>query len=168
MDSTMTDQEKLKAILSYDPVSGKFTWIKSKGRGMHFRSGEAGTIHIKGYRYIRFNGQSVFAHRLAWLYMTGDWPTCQIDHIDGVKDNNRWSNLRAATNGQNQQNLAGAKGVTKTGSLGITFRRGMFEARIQSGGKRKHLGTFKTIEAAELAYVNAKRELHTHTDRFKC
>lgn len=168
MGSTMSDYENLKAVLNYDPVSGKFTWIKSKGRGMHFRSGEAGTTHVRGYRYIRFMGRSLFAHRLAWLYMTGAWPTHQIDHIDGVKDNNAWSNLREATNGQNQENLVGAKGKTRTGRLGITFRRGMFEARIQVNGRRRHIGTFTELVAAEAAYADAKRKLHTHTDRFKC
>ena len=164
----MSDYEHLRSILNYDPISGKFTWLKSKGRGMHFRSGEAGTIHVKGYRYIRFNGKSVFAHRLAWLYMKGVWPTHQIDHKDGVRDNNAWSNLREATNGQNQENLAGAKGDTVTGRLGITFRRGMYEARIQVNKKRRHIGTFKELGDAEAAYANAKQELHTHTDRFKC
>jgi hypothetical protein len=161
----VTDQEELNTIYHYNPATGIFTWLPANGRGMHHRKGIVGTVHIKGYRYIRFQGRSLFAHRLAFLYMTGVWPTDQIDHINGVRDDNRWCNLREATNGQNMENLAGPHGETITGVLGVTFRRGRYEARIQQGQVRHHLGTFRNLEDAEEAYRKAKARLHTHTER---
>ena len=113
-----------------------------------------------------FKGKQAFAHRLAWLYMTGVWPENQIDHINGGRDDNRWVNLREADNGQNMQNISGPHGKTFTGELGVTFRRNRFEARIQQGKKRLHIGTYKTKDEAVAAYLAAKLVLHTHNDRF--
>ena len=164
----MTEHEQLRKVLEYDPETGTFTWLPVSGRGMHFRKGEAGWVHKKGYRYIRFMGRTFFAHRLAYFYMTGVWPTDQIDHINGIRDDNRWVNLREATNGQNMENIAGPHGDTQTGLLGVTFRRGRYEVRIQKDKRRHHVGTFKTPEAADEAYRAAKAKHHTHTERLLC
>lgn len=161
----MTEQEALQAVLDYNPDTGVFTWIPCFGRGMHGRKGVAGTVNARGYRYIMFKGRQCFAHRLAYLYMTGRWPTSQIDHINGVRDDNRWSNLRDANNGQNMENIDGPHGLTQTGVLGVTFRRGRFEARIQQGKVRIGLGSFKTKEEADAAYRAAKAVIHTFTER---
>lgn len=163
----MTEFQLLKEALVYDQVTGVFTWIPRTGRGMHKRVGVAGSVHyLSGYRYISFNGKLVFAHRLAFLYMTGEWPSDQVDHITGERDNNAWSNLRVVNNSQNMQNISRAHGDTVTGELGVTFRRNRYEARIQVGKCRKHLGTFKSKEDAVRAYLAAKLSTHTHNERF--
>jgi hypothetical protein len=162
----MSDQAELKKVLHYDPATGIFTWVDGQtGRGTHYRKGIAGWISVKGYRYIRLNGRTCFAHRLAWLYMTGAHPTDQIDHKNGLRDDNRWDNLREANNGQNMQNIAGPHGKTRVGVLGVTFRRGVFEARIQHEKRRVHLGTFGTKEEADEAYRAAKLKTHSFSER---
>lgn len=161
----MIEHEELKNLLHYNPDTGVFTWLPSKGKGSGMRKGVAGTVNFKGYRYIKVAGKSRFAHRLAWFYMTGRWPEDQLDHINGERDDNRWLNLREASNGQNMENIAGPHGKTITGVLGVTFRRSRYEARIQQGNRRFHVGTFKTKEAADAAYREAKRVLHSHNER---
>lgn len=163
----MTEFQLLKETLAYDPLTGVFTWIPVRGRGMHKRVGVAGSVHyLSGYRYITFNGRLVFAHRLAFLYMTGEWPSDQVDHITGERDNNAWLNLRVVSNSENMQNISRAHGDTLTGELGVTFRRNRYEARIQVGKRRKHIGTFKNKEDAVQAYRAAKLLAHTHNERF--
>ena len=84
-------QERLKELYSYNPETGEFTHLLSWGKRK--RGDVAGYVHpTKRYRYIRIEGKSYFAHRLAWLYVYGKWPEDQIDHIDGVRDNNRIAN----------------------------------------------------------------------------
>lgn len=89
-------QEVLKSLLYYDPETGIFVWLVTRQRSPAGK--EAGGYDEKGYRRICVNGTKVRAHRLAWLYMTGEWPEDQLDHINGLKDDNRFVNLREATN----------------------------------------------------------------------
>jgi hypothetical protein len=94
--------DRLKELIAFDPDTGIFRWpanLRNQSAGR-----QAGTIEKKGYRQIWVDGQRFKAHRLAWFYMTGAWPRRQIDHINGVKDDNRFANLREASNSQNQQN----------------------------------------------------------------
>src|SRR5690349_3748218 len=111
--------EFLREWINYDPATGIFTWAKS-GRGLCIKGNVAGCVShgLKKYWKIRFKDKQYFAHRLAWLWMTGEWPAEQMDHIDGNSLNNRWSNLRAATSHQNcrnaklpRTNTTGFKGV---------------------------------------------------------
>ncbi|MCK9994454.1 MAG: hypothetical protein Dbin4_02974, partial [Alphaproteobacteria bacterium] len=96
-------QSRLKELLHYDPDTGVFT--RRVQTSSNARVGDvAGCLHPEGYRHIQIDGKRYAAHRLAWLYMTGEWPTNQLDHLNGVRDDNRWGNLREATHGQNQQN----------------------------------------------------------------
>jgi uracil phosphoribosyltransferase len=82
--------------------------------------------------------------------MTGDWPRDQIDHIDGNRDNNCWSNLREASNAENSKNRPTAKGYT------YNAKRKMYAAQIMRGGKGYHLGWFKTADEARQAYLGAR------------
>lgn len=92
------------------------------------------------------------AHRVAWLLHFGFWPDQELDHINGIKDDNRISNLREVTHAENMQNRTKAMRSSSTGVLGVKPFRNGYIARIQRFGKRQHLGVFKTIEEASSAY----------------
>jgi hypothetical protein len=109
----------------------------------------AGNVKPTGYRLIFFRGKSYKAHRLAWLYMTGNQPQGEIDHIDGNRDNNTWGNLREVTKSQNCFNRSNR--VNSKSKYKGVYRHsgGKYQATITVEGKRTHLGTFETeIEAA--------------------
>ena len=102
-----------------------------------------------GYIAIKIAYRSYYAQRLAWLYMTGEWPDVLVDHINRDTYDNRWLNLREAKNEENQQNTMKAWGQCRRG---VRKKRGRYEARINVGGKYQHLGTFDTEEEAGIAY----------------
>jgi len=151
--------ERLRAVLRYDPETGLFTRIAA-GKGS--RVGEiAGSLH-KGTGYVRVSVdcQVFLAHRLAWLYMTGEWPAEEIDHKDGAKGDNRFANLRDVSRSINQQNKRTCRKDSATGILGVSPHRGQFVAQIGSEGCIRRLGVFGDIESAHAAYLAAKREMH--------
>jgi hypothetical protein len=147
----MVTQERLKELLHYNPDTGVFTRRVSVARGG--KAGDTvGTVQKKGYVVIKIDGKVYYAHRLAWLYMTGEWPANEIDHKNLDKSFNAWGNLREATSSQNAANrlgwsATGFKGVAKSGSG--------YRAEIQVNGKRRNLGSFRTPEEAHAAYVEA-------------
>src|SRR5690348_8622850 len=95
-------QERLRECLSYEPRMGDFTWHKSRCR---VKVGDmAGTPHPDGYVQINIGGRLYLAHRLVWLHVYGEWPIAYLDHINGVRDDNRLINLRPATHSQNKAN----------------------------------------------------------------
>lgn len=153
----MLTVERLKELLHYDPDTGDFTWRESRGRVS--KGSKAGSKrNCSGWFYltIRVDGKIYYAHRLAVLYMTGKWPEEYVDHIDGDGLNNKWSNLREATNSQNQANqgvkptnLLGVKGVQRNGSG--------YGVRLGFRGKTICLGTYPTIEEASAAYQEAAK-----------
>ena len=103
------------------------------------------------------------AHRLAWLYVTGDWPVGVIDHINGDRTDNRFENLRDVTQKTNSENLRGPQKRTASRFLGVHAQRRKstrFLAQIVTDGKLKHLGSFSTPEPAHEAYLAATRRLH--------
>jgi hypothetical protein len=151
--------ERLKQVLSYDPDTGLFTWLVQLSPKAPAGT-IAGCMHHTGYIQIRLYGLIYRAHRLAWFYMTGQWPENNIDHKNITRHDNRWDNLREATpviNGHNQH-LNGRKSTT--GLLGVKTQHGKFQAHIKAGGKNIHLGTFSSAESAQAAYLKAKSELH--------
>lgn len=148
---TILTGSRLEQLLTYDPGTGIFTW---RGGQKKVRAGMvAGTPDKDGYINICIDQQIYKAHRLAWLWMTGEWPTEEIDHKDLDKANNRFSNLREATHSQNQINRK---------KRGYTFdkRRGAFVAQIKENGKHRHLGQFKTSVEASAAYNEAANAIH--------
>jgi hypothetical protein len=153
-------QSELKKHLSYDHETGVFLWIKSfhKRRiGM-----VAGSHDRDGYLSIKLHRKPYRAHRLAWLYVYGSQPTEQIDHRNGVRDDNRIANLREVTFAGNSQNQRKSHADSAHGLIGIDklTHRNLFRARINVRGKRRNLGYFRTADEAHAAYVAAKRELH--------
>lgn len=151
--------QRLKELLNYDSETGIFTWAQSR---RCVRAGEeAGTISFNGYVAIKVDGKLYRAHRLAWLWVTGTLPTCEIDHINRVRADNRILNLREATSSQNKCNQS----VRKDNAVGITgvsycMERNKFLAQIAINGKNRNLGRFDSIEAAEDAYITASKKMH--------
>ena len=148
----MLTQEELKKLLHYNPDTGVFTWRVSRGRN------KAGNVagHVSknsGYVEIRLGKKLFKAHRLAWLYMTGEWPREGIDHINGVKDNNRWVNLREATHRQNAYNRGGMKG-SSSNHKGVSWvkRDKKWFVRARSPAKHLNLGYFNCEHEAALVY----------------
>lgn len=158
----LPSQEYLKSILDYDPETGAFTWKHRPNGPRHWNTKYAGTRAgslepVSGYERISINDRIFKAHRLAWVWMTGDSPDEEIDHINGDRLDNRWANLRLATHGQNQANCKtwnkfGLKGVTKCGNR--------FLAKITKNHEYHYLGLFATPEEAHAAYMKAAREMH--------
>lgn len=115
--------------------------------------------HSDGYLVVKFDGSQIRAHRLAWFLSHGDEPLLDIDHINGVRDDNRLCNLRLATqsqNGFNSRKIA----KSKTGIKGVALHGGGFRARCSVNGAQVHIGTFRTIEAAAEAVRKFREENH--------
>lgn len=153
------DLEKFKEYFHYDKDSGVFTVIKKNCKRILLGT-EAGTIDKKGYRVIQFGGSIYKAHRLAWIYVHGVWPSQVIDHINGNRSDNRLVNLREASHGQNKTyskptktNTSGKMGVSKR-----TFNSGTVKwaARININHKQIHLGYFNTYEEAVKVRLQAE------------
>lgn len=151
--------DRLRELLHYDPETGVFTCrVRITQRFVPGRV--MGYTTQLGYRVIELGGKAFKVHRLAWLYMTGAWPRHVVDHIDGNRLNNRFSNLRDIPRDQNAQNRSQPNAGNPTGYLGVNIDNGRFRARIRVGYKLISLGYFGSPEAAHAAYVDAKRRLH--------
>ena len=151
--------ERLREVLDYNPDTGVLTWRVRTGRGVrNDRAGlPAGSPHKDGYTAVTVDGKTYLAHRLAWLHFYGRWPAGEGDHKDRDRTNNRILNLREGSKSFNQQNRA-----PRGGRIGIDFHKGTgkWRARIGLEGRSTLLGYFTEPEAAQGAYLAAKRELH--------
>ena len=157
----MLTQNELKSILHYDEFTGIFTRLKNSPMA------KAGSIcnspDKNGYIVIGVSRKNYKSHRLAFLYVLGAFPANQVDHKNGIKSDNAWSNLREATNSENAQNKRNPQANNTVGYLGVWFhvRNKSFVARITINGKVKYLGCFATAEEASECYLAEKRKLHT-------
>lgn len=172
----MITLDEVKTLLDYDLATGVFTW-KERDRSFFTRDNQwrnwnarypgtvAGSVGRKGYRTIAVLDSLHKAHRLAWLYVYGEWPSDQIDHINGDPDDNRIRNLRLVTNAENSRNTTIPKN-NSTGRIGVSpyfFNgRSKYLARIRVAGKLKHLGYFETVEEASAARQRAEEEYGFH------
>ena len=153
-------QAELRRVLCYNPLSGNFMWRISprpnikKGSIAGSISGPKRSLYI----HIFIHGYAYKAHRLAFLYIRGCWPRDQVDHKDKDGLNNRWLNLREATQSQNKAN-SGPHKNNKLGIKGVHRRtNGKYRVKISVRGKRYYLGQYETLEAAARAYRNAARK----------
>lgn len=160
--------ERLKYLVSYDPDSGIFTGQKGiNSRGRPIGGIECGSLakrrSDKYYRVMSIDNVRYLSHRLAWLYSFGEFPKNEIDHIDGDSLNNKINNLRDVTRIENSQNIRKASSNNKTGYLGVFLHKetGKYRSTIMTNRKRVSLGLFTNPEEASIAYINAKRELHS-------
>lgn len=146
----------VKTYLHYEPETGDLTWAKQSGRQ---RKGKrAGSVHSAGYIELRCMNIRMFAHQAAWAIVTGKWPEFQIDHINGMRDDNRWENLREARQVQNSANMM-RRPSNRSGYKGVSInKRGKFLAYIHINGKTKYLGTYVTAKEAHGAYCKAAQD----------
>ena len=152
--------ELARSYISYDPVSGEITWIKSTSNAVKIGSMSGKSVNSDGYRLICFFGVFYKVHRLAWFLTFEKWPD-QIDHINGIRHDNRLENLSSVTGQINTHNQKKAHSNSSTGVLGVVPKlNGKFSAEIRLNGKKIHIGTFSTVEEASLAYKEAKNKLH--------
>lgn len=151
--------ERLREVLSYDPESGVFRWKIPVHTPRPFSV--AGGRQSNGYWRIKIFTRFYFAHRLAWLYVHGIWPAHQIDHINGVRDDNRIHNLREATSIENGQNRTTNKNNT-SGHDGVSWdkRHRKWQASIRAEKKRIYVGRFVHLSDAVTARKEAKSKLH--------
>lgn len=166
----MISHEHLKQRLLYIPETGEWFWKLSYS--VKVKPGDkAGGVQKDGYYQIRIDDILYQGHRLAWFYMTGEWPH-EIDHKDRNRSNNIWTNLRLVTRSQNNANL-GKRKDNSSGFRGVSWseRDGYFHCYINKEGKRTNIGYFQCpVEAAkaydakakeifgEFAYQNFKEE----------
>ena len=158
---SMLTQETLKNHLHYNQETGLFTRLKSSGPS---KAGDlAGGSHHSGYIFIRVCGNKYAAHRLAFLYMNGEFPKNQIDHKNQVRDDNSWSNIRHVTSTENCQNR-GISSLNTSGFTGVCWhkRDGVWQARIKINRKYVHLGCFESINDAIAARKAANIEYGFH------
>jgi hypothetical protein len=138
--------------VGYNPDTGNLFWLKS---GYNRKTGNAiGHLKPSGYLYICHGGKQILAHRMIWKIMTGAWPEHQVDHVNGVKTDNRWANLR-----KRSTNKSGFKGVHWCNS------EQRWVAQIRRNYKKFRLGAFATPEEAHAAYVAAATEMHGEFSR---
>lgn len=150
-------QKRLKELLSYSPETGVFSWRVKRSNAAPPIGGAAGGLS-NGYNRIEIDQKQYSAHRLVWLYVYGRWPAKQIDHINGIRNDNRMVNLREASKSQNTQNQK-LRLDNKSGLKGVSFHsNGAWTSRITFNGKRVNIGYFDTKEQAHEAYIAAAKK----------
>jgi hypothetical protein len=154
----MTTNE-LRNLLVYDPATGYFTWKQRVAKCIQIGS-VAGNTNKTGYVTIGLCKKVYKAHRLAWLYTYGSWPDGLIDHINGVKSDNRLSNLRVVNETGNSENVRKPNKRNKSGFMGVIWYQNKWRANITVNKKTKWLGDYATPEEAHAAYLGAKRLHH--------
>lgn len=167
----MLTKEYLKSVVFYDQDSGQMTWKKRPV--WHFKTNSAWltwnkryagkpavTIDGKGYRVISINTKRYLVHRLVWLYVYGVWPKI-IDHINGIKTDNRLCNLRNVSHGENHKNMKKAKNNT-SGVTGVYFNknRNLWCAQMKHNGVTYHIGSSKVFEEAVKMRKNEEAKLN--------
>lgn len=152
----------LHRLFDYDPATGNF--VRKVSIAPNGKAGRvAGCNHGNGYTKISVCGKQVYAHRLAWIYVNGEIPAgARIDHINGVRSDNRIANLRLCDDSQNSQNIRAAKSNNACGFLGVykVQATGKYMAQVKHAGRLIRFGGFETPEEAHAAYVLEKRKRH--------
>jgi hypothetical protein len=156
--------EELQRLFSYCPETGVLTWKPSTHKGFNMSGKPAGTVTRRGYLTVGMHYPKLayyLAHRIIWKLMTGDEPTHQVDHIDMDRLNNRWLNLRAATQSQNKSNGKLYKN-NKSGVKGVSWDAWHRKWKVQISVDKKivQLGRFNTVEEATNVVVSARVRLH--------
>lgn len=149
--------QHLRELLGYNPDTGDFIWLRAPWNHPRL-AGQVAGGRSTGYVMIKIDGRKYKAHRLAWLYLTGAWPCMPVDHRDGDPFNNRWSNLREATQAQNAANAArrAGRGLPK----GVRRNGRGYTARIRFEKRLINIGTYPTVDEAAAAYLETAVRLY--------
>lgn len=164
--------DRLRQFLRYDPECGFLYWrarpsehFKSNGScktwNKRFANTRAGNSTRHGYIDISISGRHYYAHRVALALLTGKWPTGQVDHINGVRNDNRSVNLREVSSLENSKNVR-KRVDNSSGVVGVNRHGRRWKASIKCEGSQIHLGCFDTIEEAGAARKGAERALGYH------
>lgn len=151
MSSKFVAHDKLLELICYSSEDGQFFF--TDGSPAEHDGGQ-------GYLNVQVEKKGYRAHRLAWFYVYGVWPIGEIDHINGIRSDNRIKNLRDVHRSVNQQNRKAPQKNNKCGLLGVTAAGHKFKATVRVGNKSHHAGTFSSPQEAHEAYLKAKRALH--------
>jgi hypothetical protein len=163
MPRDLPSPDAVRQLLRYVPKTGEFFWRERDGHenaawNARWAGKPAGSIRADGYARIRILGILIFAHRIAWAYVHGEWPLFEIDHRNRKPSDNRIRNLRVATRHQNSGNMV-SRG--RSGVKGVYWDRGnqKWRAQIRANGKMKYLGIFDTVEKAKSAHDLAAKAI---------
>lgn len=160
MATDLITQERLKSLLTYDPDTGAIT-NKVTRNARALQGALAGCKTTSGYIALQIDGKKYQAHRLIWLYMTGEWPSDEIDHINRVRDDNRWVNLRVVSRKQNSWNT-GAHAKSRSGVKGVAYvaRYDKWQVQMRVDGRTHYVGVYNTIDEAAKARRDAEKRLY--------
>jgi hypothetical protein len=150
----LPSQERLNQLFNYETGNLIHKYHK------RFLGKIAGRKNVCGYIILKVDGAAFYAHRLIWKMIYGDLNNMDIDHINGIKNDNKIENLRLATRNINNENLKSAKKNNKLGILGVCIKDNKFISQIHYNGKVRYLGSFDTAEEASQSYLTAKRKYH--------
>jgi len=160
------NQNELKEVLEYNEETGNFTWKVSNNNRIKIGDEAGYTSKRRGYTQIKINRKLYSAHRLAWLYVYGEFPSKEVDHIDHVRTNNSISNLREVTRQENGRNTR-IRSDNQSGVNGVSWNKQTFRwhARIHDlSGQSKHLGYYINFEDAQAARSEAELEYNYHVN----
>lgn len=159
----MLSQTQLKEKLSYNQDIGKFTW-KITQRGTR-KGSIAGSVNDQGYVIIRLNKIAYRAHRLVWLYVTGEFPKYEIDHINGDRSDNRFTNLRDVPRKENKKNV-GKYITNSSGVNGVRWYTPLkkWHVQIQHNNLKIHVGYFSCLDTAISERKRVEQELGFHNN----
>lgn len=162
MAKPIVSAARLRELLHYDPETGVFTWRVNRGRTAKAGSIAGFICKPQGYINTSVDGRTYKTHRLAWLHVYGEWPLQDIDHLNGVRTDNRIANLRDVSRSFNMQNRRTHSTHNKAGVLGVSFHKKTkkWMAQITNNGRRITLGYYETTDLAYAFYISAKRVLH--------
>lgn len=146
MTNDILTQEQLKEKLHYCPLSGIFTWNISPSNNVN-PGDVCKSKAVSGYRIVSINSKSYLQHRLAWLYMTGRWPVNFIDHINRIPDDNRWNNLREASQKENCMNITlSIKNTSGFKGVHLSKKKNIWVATVSINNKTKFIGSSKDLQ----------------------
>lgn len=166
----MISIDKLHEYFDADLTAGILVWKFRHDAPPEWNSRYAGTLALNslsnhGYKKGRINYRMIKAHRAIWAMANGHWPDGQIDHINGVRHDNRIANLRVVTNAENAKNQK-RRASNTSGIAGVGFHKATrkYKATIRVDGKAVWLGVFPTLEAAAEARLTAAKQ-HGYSQR---
>lgn len=163
MAADLITQERLQSLLTYDPDTGELrNRVRRNARAP--QGAKAGSLTTDGYISVMLEGKRYQAHRLIWLYMTGEWPPMEIDHINRDRQDNRWANLRVVSRLHNSWNTNGhAKAKSSVKGVAYVSRSGKWQVQMRVRGQTHYIGVYDTIEEAAFARAEAERRLYATT-----